>query len=187
MTAAMKAPTSFPLQFLGTQTRDVASLLNEELMSRFVPVFLLIPKSAVMEATEQEELEANEHVACARAGRKTASPLNACKSANTDPNPPDTFAFGEVTVSFSAMETHCRGKLVTLTSKEFKALAYFIKNPRKVISRDELLNQVWGYECYPCTRTVDNHILHLRRKLENEPTSPKHFQTVHGVGYKFLP
>ena len=85
------------------------------------------------------------------------------------------------------METHCRGKLVTLTSKEFKALAYFIKNPRKVISRDELLNQVWGYECYPCTRTVDNHILHLRRKLENEPTSPKHFQTVHGVGYKFLP
>jgi DNA-binding response OmpR family regulator len=56
-----------------------------------------------------------------------------------------------------------------------------------VISRDELLNEVWGYENYPCTRTVDTHILRLRKKLEPEPAHPKHFHTVHNAGYKFLP
>ena len=66
-------------------------------------------------------------------------------------------------------------------------LAYLIKNPRRVISREELLNEVWRYENYPRTRTVDNHILKLRKKLEAEPANPKHFHTVHSFGYKFLP
>jgi DNA-binding response OmpR family regulator len=85
------------------------------------------------------------------------------------------------------MEIHRNGRPVTLTSKEFKLLAYLIKNPRRVISRDKLLNEVWGYENYPSTRTVDNHILQLRKKLEPEPTNPKHFHTVHCAGYRFLP
>jgi DNA-binding response OmpR family regulator len=85
------------------------------------------------------------------------------------------------------MEIHRNGRPVILTFKEFKTLAYLIKNPRRVISRDELLNEVWGYENYPCTRTVDNHILRLRKKLEIEPAHPKHFHTVHSSGYKFLP
>jgi DNA-binding response OmpR family regulator len=71
--------------------------------------------------------------------------------------------------------------------KEFKTLEYLIKNPRRVISRDELLHEVWEYENYPCTRTVDNHILKLRKKLEAEPGNPKHFHTVHSSGYTFLP
>jgi DNA-binding winged helix-turn-helix (wHTH) protein len=62
-----------------------------------------------------------------------------------------------------------------------------IQNPRLVISRDQLLNEVWGYENYPCTRTVDNNILRLRQKLEQHPSQPIHFVTVHGAGYKFLP
>src|SRR5712671_5897545 len=99
----------------------------------------------------------------------------------------DVLVYGDVTISFSAMEVHRSGELVTLTRKEFQTLAYFLKNARRVISRDELLNEVWGYECYPCTRTVDNHILRLRKKLEPEPALPKHLQTVHGMGYKFLP
>jgi NAD(P)H dehydrogenase (quinone) len=85
------------------------------------------------------------------------------------------------------MEIHRNGRPVILTCKEFKTLAYLIKNQRRVISRDELLNEVWGYENYPCTRTVDNHILRLRKKLEIEPAHPKHFHTVHSSGYKFLP
>jgi len=59
-------------------------------------------------------------------------------------------------------------------------------NAGRVISRDELLNEVWGYENYPCTRTVDNHILRLRQKLERDPSRPVHFRTVHGAGYKFM-
>jgi DNA-binding response OmpR family regulator len=98
----------------------------------------------------------------------------------------DRLVYGDVTISFSAMEVHRAGQLVALTPKEFKTLAYLLKNARRVISRDELLNEVWGHEFYPCTRTVDNHILHLRKKLEPEPARPKHFRTVRGIGYKFL-
>jgi len=99
----------------------------------------------------------------------------------------DVLVYGDVTITFSAMEVHRAGQLVALTCKEFRTLVYLLKNARRVISRDELLNEVWGYESYPCTRTVDNHILRLRKKLEPEPDRPKHLRTVRGMGYKFLP
>jgi DNA-binding response OmpR family regulator len=98
----------------------------------------------------------------------------------------DALVYGDVTISFSAMEVHRGGQPVALTRKEFKTLAYLLQNARRVISRDELLNEVWGYGSYPSTRTVDNHILRLRKKLEPEPARPKHFRTVRGMGYKFL-
>jgi hypothetical protein len=107
--------------------------------------------------------------------------------ATGNPGASDVLIYGDVTISFSAMEVHRGGELVALTRKEFQTLAYFLRNARRVISRDELLNEVWGYESYPRTRTVDNHILRLRKKLESEPAVPKHLQTVHGMGYKFLP
>jgi DNA-binding response OmpR family regulator len=129
----------------------------------------------------------NKSVACLTDSGVVPSPLSAAKAWLQHPIVADAFEFGGVTVCFSAMEIHRKGRPVTLTYKEFQTLAYLIKNPRRVISRDELLNEVWGYECYPCTRTVDNHILRLRKKLETEPARPRHFQTVHGAGYKFLP
>jgi DNA-binding response OmpR family regulator len=79
------------------------------------------------------------------------------------------------------------GEKITVTPKEFKTLEFLAKNAQRVISRGELLNEVWGYQHYPCTRTVDNHILKLRQKLESDPSRPSHFLTVHGRGYKFLP
>ena len=66
-------------------------------------------------------------------------------------------------------------------------MKYFANFPSRVISREELLNQVWGYENYPSTRTVDNHVLRLRQKLESDPASPRYFLTMHGSGYKFMP
>jgi DNA-binding response OmpR family regulator len=113
--------------------------------------------------------------------------LDRAKAWLVSPSAPDAFEFGGVTGCFSAMEVHRNGRSVALTRKEFKTLAYLIKNARRVISRDELLNMVWGYEHYPCTRTVDNHIYRLRHKLECDPSRPVHFCTVHGTGYKFLP
>jgi len=74
-----------------------------------------------------------------------------------------------------------------LTAHEFKLLRYFVENASRVISRGELLNDVWGYDNYPTTRTVDNQILKLRQKLEVDPAQPRHFRTVHGAGYKFSP
>jgi len=98
-----------------------------------------------------------------------------------------TFSFGDVYVNFPSMEVARDGEHIPLTTQEFKTLKYLVQNARRVISRDELLNEVWGYENYPCTRTVDNHILRLRQKLERDPSRPVHLRTVHGAGYKFIP
>jgi len=96
--------------------------------------------------------------------------------------------FADVCVDFIKMEV-CRmsGEVITLTKQEFKTLKCFLSNPDRVFSRDELLNEAWGYENYPSTRTVDNHVLKLRQKLERDPARPVHFLTVHRVGYKFVP
>jgi DNA-binding response OmpR family regulator len=114
-------------------------------------------------------------------------PLDGSKAWLRNPSASDTFEFGGVTGCFSTMEIYRNGRPVTLTPKEFKTLAYLIENARRVISRDELLNIVWGYENYPRTRTVDNHILRLRKNLECDPSRPVHFCTVRGAGYKFSP
>jgi DNA-binding winged helix-turn-helix (wHTH) protein len=95
--------------------------------------------------------------------------------------------FGEVRVNLLTMEISRSEKPVVLTAHEFKLLRFFIKNQGRVVSRNELLNEVWGYSNYPSTRTVDNHICRLRQKLEPTPTRPIHFLTVHGMGYKFVP
>ncbi len=105
------------------------------------------------------------------------------KSNQTD----DVVGFGAIRVKLSTMEVVRSGQPVTLTRREFKLLRYFISNPAKVISRDELLNEVWGFDNYPCTRTVDSHVWRLRQKLEPDPAHPLHFHTVHAVGYKFVP
>lgn len=95
--------------------------------------------------------------------------------------------FGDVCVNFLTMEISRSKMPVALTAQEFKLLRFFIKTPERVLSRAELLNEVWGYNNYPSTRTVDNHICKLRQKLEPTPDQPIHFLTVHGTGYKFVP
>jgi two-component system, OmpR family, alkaline phosphatase synthesis response regulator PhoP len=99
----------------------------------------------------------------------------------------DQYSFNDIKIDFAKMELMRSGKAIAMTPQEFKILKYFAQNPERVIPRDELLNEVWGYDCYPTTRTVDNHILKLRQKLEKEPMEPAHFRTVHGAGYKFVP
>lgn len=94
--------------------------------------------------------------------------------------------FDGVSVDFGKMEIRRNGEHVFLTAKEFKTLKFLAQNAERVITRDELLNEVWGYKNYPTTRTVDNHILKLRKKLETDPGNPLHFLTVHGLGYKFV-
>lgn len=97
------------------------------------------------------------------------------------------YVFADVIVDFLKAEITRGGERIIVTRKEFKTLEFLTKNAERVISRDELLDKVWGYENYPCTRTVDNHVLRLRQKLEIDPSHPSHFLTVHGMGYKFVP
>ncbi len=99
---------------------------------------------------------------------------------------PDELRFGDVVVNFRSFEAKRGGKVLEMTKKEFSVLRLLAAHPGEVISRDELLNEVWGYDNYPSTRTVDNHIASLRAKLELNPADPIHIKTVHGVGYKFV-
>jgi DNA-binding response OmpR family regulator len=99
----------------------------------------------------------------------------------------EVLTFGDARVDFTSMEAEHGGKSVTLTAQEFKLLKFFAGSPGRVLSRDELLNEVWGYQNYPSTRTVDNHILRLRQKLEPDSANPRYFLTIHGAGYKFVP
>jgi DNA-binding response OmpR family regulator len=102
---------------------------------------------------------------------------------------PDTksMRFGDVEVDFDRRTITCRGSEVKLTPAEYNLLVFFLHNADRALTRDMILNSVWGYEAYPNTRTVDAHVVRLRQKLEPDPTLPRHFLTVHGVGYRFLP
>jgi len=135
-------------------------------LSRFFSVIVLVSKSAVEDEAAQKKLPPSKSVT--ELTMNVCAPTDAVKAWLKTSNATDTFEFGGVKGCLSTMEIHRNGQPVTLTSKEFKTLAYLIKNPRRVISRDELLNEVWGYDNYPCARTVDNHILKLRK------IAPKH-------------
>lgn len=108
------------------------------------------------------------------------------RSTNSVNNATKAFRFGSVQIDFKRAEVLKDDLPVELSAMEFKVLQYFIENRGKVISRDELLDEVWGYDAMPTTRTVDVHIAWLRQKLEDNPRYPNHIQTVHGLGYKFV-
>jgi DNA-binding response OmpR family regulator len=101
--------------------------------------------------------------------------------------PPDTLIFGDVEVDFPQYDARRGGNPVEMTPKEFGVLRYLAARAGEVVSRYELLEEVWGYGKFPTTRTVDNHIAALRAKLEDNPAEPRYLQTVHRVGYKFVP
>lgn len=94
--------------------------------------------------------------------------------------------FGDVEVEMDQRLVRRGGLEVRLTKAEFNLLAFFLQNPGKALSRDLILNSVWGYASFPNTRTVDAHVVRLRQKLEVDPEAPRHFLTIFGVGYRFL-
>jgi DNA-binding response OmpR family regulator len=99
---------------------------------------------------------------------------------------PATLTFGDVAIDFRRYSAERGGRPVDMTRKEFALLRFLAAREDQVVTRDELLNKVWGFDTYPLTRTVDNHIATLRAKLEIDPGRPLHLVTVHGVGYKFV-
>jgi DNA-binding response OmpR family regulator len=99
----------------------------------------------------------------------------------------DVMSFSDVDVDLERRVVRRAGDEVKLTRAEFNLLAFFLQNPGKPLSRDVLLNSVWGYDSFPNTRTVDAHVVRLRQKLEPDVETPRHFVTLHGVGYRFVP
>lgn len=99
----------------------------------------------------------------------------------------DDLRFDDVVVDFRKYEAQKGRTVLEMTRKEYGVLRYLASRAGEVVSRDELLNEVWGYEATPTTRTVDNHIALLRAKIEADSAQPRHLLTVHGIGYKWVP
>ena len=97
----------------------------------------------------------------------------------------ETFSFGNVQLDFKKMEAYVNNNPIKFTRKEYDILKYFVQHAGEVVHRHELLNEVWGYDSIPTTRTVDNFILDIRKKIEKEPSNPIYIKTISGVGYKF--
>jgi DNA-binding response OmpR family regulator len=95
--------------------------------------------------------------------------------------------FGEAVIDLERRSVSRRGQEIKMTPAEYNLLSFFVQNPDKPLTRDLILNSVWGYNVFPNTRTVDAHVVKLRQKLEPDPSAPQHFLTLHGVGYRFLP
>ncbi|HKU23962.1 MAG TPA: response regulator transcription factor [Candidatus Sulfotelmatobacter sp.] len=151
-----------------------------------VPIVVLSAASDVSDKVLLLELGADDYVTKPFSPRELLARVRAALRHGTRSVELQVVSFDGISADFRKMEIKRDGKPVILTAQEFKTFQFLVQNADRVISRDELLNEVWGYQNYPSTRTVDNHILKLRQKLERDPSSPVHFRTVHGMGYKFV-
>jgi len=163
--------------------QDVCRLIRRE--SEEVPVLILSGSAAEVDRVLLLELGADDYVTKPFSPKELLARVRAVLRRARRPQVVEQLYFSDISVDFLKMEVLRSGRLVALTPQEFKLLKYFSQNQERVISRDQLLNDVWGYHSYPSTRTVDSHILTLRQKLERSPANPIHFLTVHNVGYKF--
>ena len=164
--------------------RDVCREIKQQAPN--LPVIVLSAASDVSDKVLLLELGADDYVTKPFSPRELLARVRAALRRTVRQPSADLVLFDGISIDFVKMEITRDGESVTLTAQEFKTLKFLVQNPDRVISRDELLNEVWGYQNYPSTRTVDNHILKLRQKLERDPTNPTHFRTIHGMGYKFV-
>ena len=163
-----------------------------------VPIVVLSANAEVQDKVLLLELGADDYVTkpfspkellarVRRAMRRNVASSEIASVAATAALHRELLVFGDVEIDFTSMEAKRAATPVSMTAQEFKLLKFLSRSSERVISREELLNEVWGYHNYPSTRTVDNHILRLRQKLEPDPAYPRYFVTVHGAGYKFVP
>jgi DNA-binding response OmpR family regulator len=152
-----------------------------------LPLLILSSSSDIAGKVLLLEMGADDYVTVPFSPRELVARLRALIRRASRVIPEDVYVFEDVTVDFLKTEITRGGEKITVTAKEFKTLEFLTKNAERTISRDEFLAKVWGYQHYPCTRTVDNHMMRLRQKLESDPSHPSHLLTVHGLGYKFVP
>ncbi len=157
------------------------------------PVIMLTSKNEETDKVLGLELGADDYVTKPFSLRELLARIKAHlrrEEASTPKNdeaaiPEDKFTFGDVVVDFKRHEVYKNGVLQDMTHKEFQLLEYFLKHPGEVLTRDRLLEKIWGYDVYPTTRTVDNHVLRLRKHIEPNPENPVYIKTIRGAGYLF--
>ena len=164
---------------------DVCKQLKSQRPS--IPIIMLTARGQEIDKVVGLELGADDYVTKPFSIRELMARVKAVLR-RVAPHAPalEVYRFSDVEVNVRSNEVLRAGTAVDLSAKEFALLAYFVAHPAETLTRDRLLDAVWGYENYPNTRTVDTHIVHLRQKLEPNPEEPRFILTVHGSGYKFV-
>jgi DNA-binding response OmpR family regulator len=153
-------------------------------LSSEIPIVVLSAITDVADKVLLLELGADDYVTKPFSPRELTARVQA---AIRRPTTQTIYRFADCEIDFKKMTARRSGNPVILTAHEFKLLKYFTDNAERVLTREVLLNEVWGYNAFPTTRTVDNQLLKLRQKLESDPADPKHLLTIYGAGYKFVP
>lgn len=156
------------------------------------PILMLTARGEETDRVVGLDLGADDYVTKPFSVRELLARVRALlRRSQSSPPSVDQLTIGNVTVDFRRYEARKSGSpggtSLEMTRREFQILRALASRPGEVVTREELLNQVWGLEVYPTTRTVDNHIAGLRAKLEPDPSQPRHLLTVRGVGYKWVP
>ena len=164
---------------------EVCRRIRASKTARTLPVIMLSARGAELDRVRGLELGADDYVtkpfSLMELLARVASVL---RRARGDAAEPIGLAFGDLDIDLTGQVATRAGKRFDLPSRAFAILKVFAKRPGEVVSRDTLLDEAWGYEDYPNTRTVDNHLVKLRKALEDEPDKPRWLVTVHGAGYK---
>jgi DNA-binding response OmpR family regulator len=151
------------------------------------PILMLTGKGEEIDKVMGLELGADDYVTKPFSVKELIARIKALLRRQSDIHSELTeTSFADVVVDFKKQDATRGKKKLDLTAKEFQLLKYFAEREGEVITRNQLLDEVWGYEAMPTTRTVDNYILSLRKKIEQHPSKPKHLLTVHTAGYKFV-
>jgi DNA-binding response OmpR family regulator len=151
-----------------------------------IPIIMLTAKSDELDRVVGLELGADDYITKPFGVRELLARVRVCLRRQPPQTEMPRYRFGHVEIDFEKYRATARNKALELTQKEFDLIRFLIRNRDTVLSRDRLLDEVWGYESYPTTRTVDTHILKLRKKLEDDPANPKYILSVYGGGYKFV-
>lgn len=163
---------------------QLCRILRKE--NRQIPIIMLTAKGQEIDKVLGLEIGADDYLTKPfNLGELLARIRAVLRRTTRDPEP-DFYTFSDIEIDSLHREVRKGGTHIELTNKEFELLRYLISRNGVPVSRECLLDEVWGYESFPNTRTVDNYILRLRKKLEDDPESPQHFLTVHGFGYKFV-
>jgi DNA-binding response OmpR family regulator len=154
---------------------------------RSIPIIMLTARGQELDKVVGLELGADDYVTKPFSIRELLARVKAVlRRTAVVPKNQDQHSFGNVEVDLRSQRVLRSGKALEVSSKEFELLKYFICHSGETLSRDRLLEEVWGYENFPTTRTVDTHLVRLRQKLEPDPEQPQYFLTVHGTGYRFV-
>lgn len=156
-------------------------------LSSEIPIVVLSAITEVADKVLLLELGADDYVTKPFSPRELTARVQAAIRRQRRPAAQTIYRFADCEIDFKKMTARRSGNPVVLTAHEFKLLKYFTENVERVLTREVLLNEVWGYNCFPTTRTVDNQILKLRQKLEPDPANPTHLLTIYAAGYKFVP